>query len=390
MAQPSPYTPGEVAHSVVGRREQLAFYRERAEFISRLGRLAARVRVDHAARGIGKTSLLREGERIMRAAGVRTLWVTANPDESLARTVLAKLPAVAGDGPSRARGLARLVESATLTLGVPGVVTASVGVKRRDEPLPASAAEAFKAAITAATDAIADDGGSGLAIFLDEIQSADPESLRVIAYAWQELASERPDTPAGIFAAGLPSSAETISAAVTFAERFEYRALPTLQDSDVALALVMPAQELRVQWMPDALRLGVESARGFPYKVQLIGHEAWAAAGRPDPGGAIAEGHVRQGLTVVDDQMRELFRARWGAATRAERGVLRAMARLGGDDVKREDLAAELNVSSRAISGARARLIRKGIIEATRFGYVSFTVPGFAEYILASDGPGAD
>ncbi|MFD4421989.1 AAA family ATPase [Agromyces sp. NPDC058484] len=343
------------------------------------------MRVDHAVRGIGKTSLLREGERVMRAARIRTVWVTANPDESLARAILAKLPAAAGAEPSRAKAIAELVESATLSLGVPGIVTAEVGVKRRNATVPASAAEAFKASVIATTQAIKDDGGTGLAIFVDEIQSADRESLRVIAYAWQELASERPGTPAGIFAAGLPNSAEAIASAVTFAERFDYRALPTLEDKDVALALVTPAQEADVQWAPTALRLGVGSARGFPYKVQLIGHEAWTAAGWPDRGGIIDEAHVRTGLTAAEEQMRELFRARWGAATRAEREVLRAIARLGGHDVKREDLAGALGTSTRAISGPRARLLQKGIIEATRFGYVSFSVPGFAEYILETE-----
>jgi hypothetical protein len=385
VSQPSPYTPGEVAHLVVGRGEQLGFYAERAEYISRLSRLAARVRVDHASRGIGKTSLLREGERIMQAAGIRTVWVTANPDESLAGAILAKLPDLAGAEPSRLKALTGLVDSAKLSLGVPGVVNAAVGVKRPEPAVPASAADAFKAAVVGAASAIVDDGGAGLAIFIDELQSADRESLRAMAYAWQELASERPGTPAGIFGAGLPNSPETIAAAVTFSERFDYRPLPKLQDSDVALALVTPAQESGVQWASAALDLAVDSAQGYPHKVQLIGHEAWTAAGLPDPGAVISGDHVNRALVVVDQQMTELFRARWNGATRGEREVLRAIAALGGHEVKREDLATALGKSTVAISGPRARLLQKGIIESSRFGYLSFSVPGFTEYLLESE-----
>ncbi|MGC5225297.1 hypothetical protein ACPW96_22250 [Micromonospora sp. DT81.3] len=329
---------------------------------------------------------MREGERIMQAAGIRTLWVTANPDESLARAILAKLPDVAGTEPSKLKILTGLIDSAKLSLGVPGVVTAEVGVARHGSAaVPASAAEAFKAALVTATDAIVDDGGTGLVIFVDEIQSADRESLRVIAYSWQELSSERPGTPAGIFGAGLPNSPETIAAAVTFSERFDYRPLPALSDDDVALALVAPAQDAGVRWDPAALRLAVQSAGGYPHKVQVIGHECWRAAGWPDPGAMITEETVKAALVDVERQMTELFRARWNSVTRAEREVLHAMAALGGHDVKREDLAAALGKSTVAISGSRARLLRKGIIESSRFGYLSFSVPGFTEYILESE-----
>lgn len=293
---------------------------------------------------------------------------------------------MSGTEPSKLKHLTGLIDSAKLSLGVPGVLNAEVGVNRHDSAaVPASAAEAFKIALIAATDAIKEDDGAGLAIFVDEIQSADRESLWVIAYAWQELTSERAATPAGIFGAGLPNSPEAIAAAVTFSERFDYRPLPALHDNDVALALVAPAQDAGVHWDPAALRLAVESAGEYPHKVQVVGDESWRAAGWPDPGTMITEETVRAALAEVERQMTELFRAPWNSATRAEREVLHAMAALGGHDVKREDLAAALGMSTVAISGSRARLLRKGIIESSRFGYLSFSVPGFIEYILESE-----
>ena len=58
--QPSPYTPGEIARAVPGRAHQLAELDERLSVLVDLRRLVGRIRVDHAARGFGKTSLLRE------------------------------------------------------------------------------------------------------------------------------------------------------------------------------------------------------------------------------------------------------------------------------------------------------------------------------------------
>ncbi len=50
--------------------------------------------------------------------------------------------------------------------------------------------------------------------------------------------------------------------------------------------------------------------------------------------------------------------------------------------MKRDDIAAHLGVTTQAISVPRDRLLSKGIIDATRHGRLSFTVPGFTEYIL--------
>jgi len=53
---------------------------ERLSYMIDLRRLVGRIRVDVAARGIGKTSLLREVQRRAEARGALTLWVTAGED----------------------------------------------------------------------------------------------------------------------------------------------------------------------------------------------------------------------------------------------------------------------------------------------------------------------
>jgi hypothetical protein len=382
MSQPSPYTPGEVAHSIVGRAAQLSYFDERIQIITQLSRFVARVRIDHASRGLGKTTLLRQAERRMHAAGMRTVWVTADPHESLVATVLAKLTSTVPTTSTRWEALRSSVESATLSLGVPSVVQGQVTVSPKGAAPTAGAAESFKRAIVAATEAVEADGGRGLAVLVDEIQAADASSLRAIAYAWQELASERPETPAGLFAVGLPNTSEVIGRAVTFSERFDYRPLLGLADQEVELALVGPAQAYGVQWTNGALALAVRQSEGYPHKVQLIGDEAWKAASYPAPGAVITEATVSAALSGVDDQMAELFRARWRSASPAEREMLLAIARLGGTRVKREEIADALGKTTRSISSARDRLMQKGIVEASEFGFLSFTAPGFREYIL--------
>lgn len=383
--QSSPYTPGTVAKTVPGRRAQLAFYEERAQHIALLHAFAARVRVDVAGRGIGKTSLLREAQRIFERHGIRSVWVTADPDESLAAAILAELRHIVPK--DRSSALVEAIDSASLTIG-PSFAKASATIKpdrsaKTQTVEGEAAAKVFQRALRRAVDAVVDDGGAGLVILVDEVQAADKPSLRTIAHAWQELSSDPEPLRAGLFTAGLPGAQERINTAATFSERFDVVELHGIDDASTADALVTPARTLGVVWDPAAVRLAVDAAGGYPYKVQLIGEAAWIAAGRPDPGARIAKAHVAEGMADVDRQMSALFQARWRNASVKQRELLLAIAELGGRDVKREDIAAQLGVPTTKISMARDGLLRKGILDASRYGHLSIQVPGFADFILA-------
>lgn len=236
--------------------------------------------------------------------------------------------------------------------------------------------------VTDVAAAVRDAGGGGLVILIDEVQAADKASLRTISVAWQELVSAKEPPAAGLFCVGLPGSQDHITSAVTFSERFDFTELFGIDEGGAAAALYKPASDIGVTWEQDAVVFGVEAAQGYPYKVQLVGEGAWTAGGRPDPGNRITRSHVEVGMTYVDEKMRSLFSARWRNASTKQRELLYAIASLGGVDVKREDIAARLGVTTQAISVPRDRLLGKGIIDATRHGRLSFTVPGFTEYIL--------
>ncbi|OUE07888.1 hypothetical protein CMsap09_02985 [Clavibacter michiganensis] len=62
--------------------------------------------------------------------------------------------------------------------------------------------------------------------------------------------------------------------------------------------------------------------------------------------------------------------------------MLVAIARLGGEDVKRASLADALGTTTRAISVPRQKLLDKGLVDANKHGHLSFTVPGFTEFVI--------
>ena len=378
MAQPSPYTPGIVARWVPGRAPELAFFGERAQFIGGLGRFAGRITVYQAARGVGKTSLLRQAQLIFQQHGVQTLWVTANESENLLETILRAMRDSLPAGQKAWQGVSESLDSLTVGVGSSGTGVKAT-LKRAGAP---SSTATFKKALSAFAEAARSAGGTGVVLLIDEVQSADKPSLRALAHAWQEFASEPAALAAGLFAVGLPGSQEYLAKAVTFSERFAFHPLPDLGDAGVAEALRAPAEAIGVSWQPDALNLAIKEASGYPYKVQLIGDEVWRAARFPDAGAVIGEQHLRAALPEVDRQMSALHGARWRAASTRQRALLVAVAELGGVSVKRDEIAKLMGTTTGAISGVRDRLLRAGVIAASDHGRLSFTVPGFTEYVL--------
>jgi hypothetical protein len=354
---------------------------ERLSYMIDLRRLVGRVRVDVAPRGLGKTSLLREAQRHADSRAALTIWVTAGAELGLIASIGEEIRRRTETWGSETRGrLRELVEHLQVTLGVPGV--AQVKATWQAGPgAPVRGVREFETLIREAVRGALDEGRTGVVLFVDEIQAADPNGLRTLAYTWQHMQSEAADVPSAVFAAGLPNAPETIAEVVTFSERFAYRRLEPLTEEAVQIALAGPAGELGVGWERDALEAATSIAQGYPYSVQLIGDSTWAAAGHPKPGVSLTTEHVRAGRLRMRQDLNALFRARWEKCTPSEQQLMRAMAAHGDGPVRRADIAQYLGVASGDLSVPRARLIDKGIIDIAGHGQLQFTIPGFAGYV---------
>ncbi|MBB2891649.1 AAA family ATPase [Flexivirga oryzae] len=385
MVQPSPYTPGAVARETPGRSRQLAEISERLDMMSATGRLVSRIRVDHGPRGVGKTSLLRQVEQRAHARDAATIWVTAGESAGL-------VPAIA-DGAERLvrRWPVKLRERVATALshlelkvtgGVPGVASIEAAWGKTGGRRARGATREFEDLLVATVEVAQERQFSGLVLLIDEIQAAEPASLRTISYAWQHFQSERRFLPVALFAAGLPESVSVINAAVSNSERFAYRQLKDLPPDAAAVALANPARELGVGWSADAIDAAVRYAAGYPHTVQLIGENAWRHAGFPNPGATIRREHVELAAADVEEDIRELFTARLSKVTRqVELEMVLAMARLGDGPVRRHDIAAAMGKPTDALGVPRGRLIGAGIITDSSHGYLEFTVPGFAAFV---------
>ncbi|MCW2131290.1 hypothetical protein B0G38_000432 [Arthrobacter sp. VKM Ac-2550] len=127
--QPSPYTPGEVARTVPGRSVQLAEFDERLSCLIDLGRLVGRIRIDHAPRGLGKTSLLRQYQRRAKERGALTIWVTAGESAGLISQIAAEVERESATWRTDARSAGCASRIPHRPGGVPDVISVDATLK---------------------------------------------------------------------------------------------------------------------------------------------------------------------------------------------------------------------------------------------------------------------
>lgn len=382
--QRSPYTPGEVTTFLPGRETHMRRLRSQMQHVADEGAFIARPRVYVGSRGVGKASLLRYAQKVARERGLATVWITAG-DAGLLPVLSAELQRLTRTWhSSAAQEIAALVRNLEFSLSIPGLgVSSGPGQRPTSVEAPGQALEAL---IGATASALHKKGG-GLAIFIDELQAADRIALKALAYAWQHLRSqEGDDLPATLIAAGLGHTSDVVTDAATFGERFEFIRLKDLSREAAYEALSGPAEGLEVSWHHRAVEAVLDRANGYPHFLQLWAHAAWEAAGSPDPGGTITAGAVEASEDEVLEQLDVFYRTRWGKATPAERDLLRAVAQQTSPTPRRVDVAASLGKPTTAISMARRSLMDKGILDSPGRGLLSFTAPGFSEYILEYEG----
>jgi len=210
-------------------------------------------------RGVGKTVLLNEIERMAKAADYQTILIEAHEEKPLGeliypalRGLLYELDRTAGAGNKVKRGLAVLrsfIGGIKLTVGdvalgldiEPAKGTADSGDLEIDLPnLFVAIAEA------------AEEHGSAVAILIDEIQYLSQKELGAIIMAMHRM--QQKQLPLVLLAAGLPVLPGMAGESKSYAERlFNFPDIGALSAADAAKALRDPAREAGVEFQEDAL-----------------------------------------------------------------------------------------------------------------------------------------
>ncbi|GAA1850352.1 ATP-binding protein [Asanoa iriomotensis] len=391
----NPYAPGagQRPPELAGRDRELDVFDVVLERVAR-GR-PERSLVLTGLRGVGKTVLLNS----LRSQAIGRLWGTgkieARPDQSLRRPVAAALHMAVRELAPRHRAPDRIDEF----LGVLKAFAlranqANAKLRDRWQPgidVPAKAGRADSGDIEIDlvelfTDAaaVATDVGTGVALFIDEMQDVPPDDVSALCAACHELSQL--GAPLIVVGAGLPHLPAVLSAAKSYSERlFRYQRIDRLDRIAADQALGAPAAREDVEYEPKALDLLYDKSGGYPYFVQAYGKATWDHAPRTP----ITADDVRVAAPEAEAELAVgFFGSRFERATPAEREYMRAMASLaasGTDDmdiaVATAEVAQALGRKPASLSPARDALIKKGLIYSGERGTVAFTVPHFGRYL---------
>lgn len=336
-------------------------------------------------RGVGKTVLLNDIERMAKAAGYQTILLEAHEEKPLGeliypalRSLLFELDRVAGAGDKVKRGLAVLrsfVGSIKLTvsdvaLGLdiePAKGTADSGDLEIDLPnLFIAIAEAAQERQTA------------VAILVDEIQYLSQKELGAIIMAMHKM--QQKQLPLVLLAAGLPVLPGMAGESKSYAERlFSFPDIGALSELDAAKALRDPARAVGVDFQDDALKEVFRVTHGYPYFIQEWGYQSWNMA----EASPITLQTVQNATADVIRRLdKNFFRVRFDRLTPGEKNFLRAMAHLGPGSHRTGDIATAVGMSVKGIGPVRSKLIKKGMIYSPAHGDMAFTVPLFDEFMV--------
>ncbi len=335
-------------------------------------------------RGVGKTVLLDRMRDRAEADGIYTLRIEAPENRSLPallapqiRQVLLRLSRVEQAKHLAQRGLR----------GLAGFVAAlkvkyddiEVGIDLDPEPGLADNGdlEHDLHALLEAVGAAAQEAGTALILFIDELQYVEEDQLAALITALHRTAQR--SLPVMLVGAGLPQLRGRMGQAKSYAERlFDFPDVEPLPADAAQMAIVKPVNAEGVDITDDALQRIVEETQGYPYFLQEWGKHAWDVAGASP----IELDDVQRASIDTTAALDEgFFRVRFDRLTPAEKSYLRAMAELGPGPHRSGDIAEVLDRKVTSLGPTRSQLIVKGMVWSPSHGDTGFTVPLFDEFM---------
>ncbi|MDO8271923.1 MAG: ATP-binding protein [Gammaproteobacteria bacterium] len=335
-------------------------------------------------RGVGKTVLLNEIERIAQDSGFRTILVEAHEGKSLAvllaphlRRLLYGLDRIAGVGDKARRGLAVLksfigaikMKVGDFDIGIdidPEAGTADSGDLEVDLP----------SLFTVVAEA-AQERGVAVAILIDEVQYFGTTELSALIMAMHKM--QQRQLPFVLIGAGLPILPGLAGESKSYAERlFSFPDIGPLSEPDAIKAVREPIENCGESIQPEALDEIFRLTKGYPYFLQEWGYQAWNHASESP----ISVQVVEKTTALVTQRLDEnFFRVRFDRLTPREKQYLRAMAELGPGPFRTADIADQLGAKITTLGPIRAGLIKKGMVYSPSHGDMAFTVPLFDEFM---------
>ena len=335
-------------------------------------------------RGVGKTVLLNEVQRLADKAGYQTIYIEAHEGKRLEellvpeiRRVLLALDRMGAFSQSVKRGLRVLLSFVgKIKVKYEGL---EVGIDLDPEPGVADSGdlETDLTQLVAALGEAAQSRGTAVALIMDEMQYLDESELSALIMAIHRVMQKQ--LPIALVGAGLPQLVGQMGRSKSYAERlFDFPQIGKLDRPDARRALEGPVSNAGAKFAVPALNEIISVTEGYPYFLQEWGYQAWNLAKTSPITVANAQSATAAAIQRLD---RSFFRVRFDRLTPREKDYLRAMAELGAGPHRSGDIADALGVKVETVAPLRSSLIRKGMIYSPQYGDTAFTVPLFDQFM---------
>jgi hypothetical protein len=336
-------------------------------------------------RGVGKTVLLNEIDRLAKAADYRTIVIEAHENKPLGplvaqhlRSTLFELDRMADAGDKAKRGL-RVLRSFLGALKVTyNDITIGLDIDPEQGSADSGDLEIDLPNLFVAVAEAAEERKSAVAVLIDEIQYLNQKELGALIMAMHKI--QQRQLPLVLLGAGLPILPGLAGESKSYAERlFSFPVVGALSEADTVKALREPAQAVGVVFEVTALQEIYRLTKGYPYFLQEWGYQSWNHA----PTTSITLDVVRTSTPSVIERLdQNFFRVRFDRLTPNEKNFLRAVAEHGPGAHRTGAIADTLGVKVTSLGPVRAKLMKKGMIYSPAHGDMAFTVPLFDEFMI--------
>lgn len=212
---------------------------------------------------------------------------------------------------------------------------------------------------------------------IDEIQYAEKDELEALIAAVHRL--NQLGLPIIFFCAGLPKILKAMGDAKSYTERlFEFVEVGSLSSKAARDAIVIPAHRLDVEFEEEAVDRIIELTKGYPYFIQEMCSTIWSNHDSKEIPLEVVEQNIVATNKILDAGF---FQVRYDRCTAKEKEFIAAMVKCGELPCTIANVAKKMSRSPTSIAPLRAQLINKGLIYATSYGEIDFTVPQFDEFI---------
>jgi hypothetical protein len=339
-------------------------------------------------RGVGKTVLLGEIQRLAEDAGYRVAFIEAVERRQKKLLVELLIPAVRrilfdldrGEMISqKAKKALRVFKSFIGALKIKsGDLEFYINVDSETGEADSGDLEADLSALFVAIGEAAKERKTAIAIIMDELQYLDEKELSAMIMAVHRV-SQR-SLPLILIGAGLPQLRAKAGNSKSYAERlFAYPEVGALQKHDADIALQEPVKQLNVSFTSEALQEIYDKTKGYAYFIQEWGKHAWNSASQSP---ITKSDIVRANGMTLRSLDESFFNVRFDRLTPTEKKYVRALAELGTEPQRSGDIAKLLGKPVEKVAPLRSQLISKGMIYSPAHGDTAFTVPLFEEFLM--------